>query len=265
MNCVCGCKSAIRLGLASLLAAGCLVTGCGKEEKAAPTATAEVRGEPIQGEPIAQAPANPKPAEPGPAAVPGTRDSVTASTPAVAAPPATPASPAVDRVATALGQTPEAAPVAKASDPGASGVGTPESPLVVGFDKLASFKYDLPDGQVDTNTVAQTGAANQIPAPIKALNNQFISLKGFMLPLKVEKGLVTELLMMRDQSMCCYGTVPRINEWVSVKMVGTGVKPIMDQAVTLFGKLKVGEMYENGYLVGIYSLDGERMAGPLDM
>jgi hypothetical protein len=83
-----------------------------------------------------------------------------------------------------------------------------------------------------------------------------------MLPLKVEGGLVTELLIMRDQSMCCYGVQPKINEWVSVKMARVGVKPIMDQPVTLFGKLRVGEMRENGYLVGIYALDGEKMEAP---
>ena len=56
-----------------------------------------------------------------------------------------------------------------------------------------------------------------------------------MLPLKVEQGLVTEMLIMKDQSMCCYGTSPKITEWVSVKMAGKGVKPIMDQPVTLRG------------------------------
>lgn len=272
MNWFCVRNAAARLGVAGLAVAAWLLTACGKEEKAAPTATAaaEVRGEPIRGEPIAQAPAAEKSADKTPEASAVTADKA----------PEVPAAPAPIPVAVATASTaPDAAgAIGAAKDAAGSvstpekavttesaGAGTPESPLIVGFDKLASFKYDLPDGQVDTNTVAQTGAANQIPATIKALNNQFVSLKGFMLPLKVEKGLVTELLMMRDQSMCCYGTVPRINEWVSVKMVGAGVKPIMDQAVTLFGKLKVGEMYENGYLVGIYSLDGERMAGPLDM
>ncbi|MBX3744118.1 MAG: DUF3299 domain-containing protein [Verrucomicrobiae bacterium] len=143
--------------------------------------------------------------------------------------------------------------------------GTREKPLVVGFDELASFEYDLPDGPVEVEPVAAGKASAQIPEGIQALNEQFVSLKGFMLPLKVEKGLVTELLIMRDQSMCCYGTVPRINEWVSVKMVGQGVKPIMDQAVVLHGTLKVGEMYENGYLVGIYEMAGDRMTGPMDM
>ena len=102
-------------------------------------------------------------------------------------------------------------------------------------------------------------------AGVKALDKKFVALKGFMLPLKVEGGLITELLIMRDQSMCCYGTVPKINEWVSVKMTGKGVKPIMDQAVTLYGKLHVGEIRENGYLVGIYQMDGEKVAGPLDL
>ena len=139
--------------------------------------------------------------------------------------------------------------------------------LTVGFDKLAGFEYEMPDETVaSTNAVpGEPVTREQIPADIKSLNAKRVALKGFMLPLKVEGGLITELLVMRDQSMCCFGTVPKINEWVSVKMVGKGVKPIMDQAVTIYGALKVGEMYESGYLVGIYALDGERMSGPLDL
>lgn len=131
---------------------------------------------------------------------------------------------------------------------------------VLGFDKLSAFKYDVPD---ETKPVPETdNGDSQIPQSVKDFNGKRIALKGFMLPLKVEGGLVTELLIMRDQSMCCFGTVPKINEWVSVKMSGKGVKPIMDQAVTLVGKLKVGGIKENGYLVGIYAMDGERMENP---
>src|SRR5687767_7386805 len=109
------------------------------------------------------------------------------------------------------------------------------------------------------NTNQTAAVSNQIPAHVMALDNQRVAVTGFMLPLKVSGGYVTEMLIMKDQSMCCYGTVPRINEWVSVKMVGDGVKPVMDEPVTLLGTLHVGEMRENGYLVGIYSLDGERL------
>lgn len=267
---------------AGLAAVGLLLAACGPEAKSPTSApTAEVRGEPIRGEAIVpKAPATPEapvssgkvvastsPAESTAApvaaverakgAVTGAGTSVQATAAAAAAVPASAPAPAVATDATSK---PVAVAVATAKPQG-----TPANPLSVGFDKLASFAYVLPEGPVDTNAVTQAVAGKQIPETIKDLNNQTVSIKGFMLPLKVEKGLVTELLIMRDQSMCCYGSVPKINEWVSVKMVGDGVKPVMDQAVTLFGKLKVGEMYENGYLVGIYALDGERMAGPLDL
>ncbi|MFM8469220.1 MAG: DUF3299 domain-containing protein [Limisphaerales bacterium] len=155
---------------------------------------------------------------------------------------------------------------AKAAAPGA--VQKDGEFLIVGFDRLAAFNYDIPDeAPAATNAPAKTATPpkDQIPAAVKAFDKQRVALKGFMLPLKVEGGLITELLIMRDQSMCCYGTVPKINEWVSVKMTGKGVKPIMDQAVTLYGKLHVGEIRENGYLVGIYQMDGEKVAGPLDL
>ena len=133
---------------------------------------------------------------------------------------------------------------------------------VVGFDKLAAYNFEVSDELLlpATNSAAMAQRVDsQIPATIKAFNNKPVALTGFMLPLKVEGGLVTELLIMRDQSMCCYGVQPKINEWVSVKMGKAGVKPVMDQPVTLFGKLQVGEMRENGYLVGIYAMDGEKM------
>lgn len=125
----------------------------------------------------------------------------------------------------------------------------------VGFDKLSAFHYVMPDEISETNQPPK----DQFPPAIKSLNEKPIALRGFMLPLKIDQGLVTEMLIMKDQSMCCFGSTPKINEWVSVRMNEKGVKPVMDQPVTLFGKLKVGEMRENGYLVGIYEMAGDKM------
>lgn len=150
--------------------------------------------------------------------------------------------------------------------PPASTPASAESPnsagdfVAVGFDKLSSFKYEVPDDTV--KPPPNLDPDQQIPVLVKGFNNKRVSLKGFMLPLKVEAGMVTEMLILRDQSACCFGATPKINEWVSVKMVGGGVKPIMDQAITLYGTLRVGAMRENGYIVGIYQLDGEKMQGP---
>ncbi len=134
----------------------------------------------------------------------------------------------------------------------------------VSFDKLASFAYEVPLDPV-TNKVELAKLNAQIPARIKLLDKKPVAIRGFMLPLKVENGLVTELLIMRDQSMCCFGTVPKINEWINIRMAGDGVQPIMDQPITLMGQLKVGEVLENDYLVGIYEMEGDKMIGPLDL
>jgi hypothetical protein len=135
-----------------------------------------------------------------------------------------------------------------------------EFPLA-GFDQLAGYTFEMTDDLLlpRTNSATAITADAQIPAAVKALDKKRVTLRGFMLPLKVEGGLVTELLIMKDQSMCCYGSTPKIHEWVSVKMTATGVKPIMDQIVTLHGTFHVGEQRENGYLISIYRLDGEKM------
>lgn len=133
--------------------------------------------------------------------------------------------------------------------------------MSVGFEKLGSFEYVTPDADAPANP-PKPPPKDQIPGEIRALNNRKVALRGFMLPLTNEGGLVTELLVMRDQSACCYGLVPKINQWVDVHMKGKGVKPLMDRIVTFYGTLKVGEEIENGCLVGIYEMDGDRMAGP---
>ena len=140
--------------------------------------------------------------------------------------------------------------------------------LPAGFDKISGYVFEVSDellGPITNEVTAAMATVKtdaMIPKSVHELNNKNVAIKGFMLPLKVEGGVVTELLIMKDQSMCCYGSTPKINEWVSVKMKGKGVKPLMDQPVTLFGTLRVGETRENGYLVGIYRLDGERMEVP---
>jgi hypothetical protein len=130
----------------------------------------------------------------------------------------------------------------------------------VGFDRLASYTFVPPESDSATPNAPPPSGANQIPDKIKALDQQKVAVTGFMLPVKMDGSLVKEFLLVKDPMMCCYGVMPKINEWVVVKMVGKGVKPLMDIPITFEGKLRVGEMYENGYLTGVYLLEGDRMA-----
>jgi hypothetical protein len=130
----------------------------------------------------------------------------------------------------------------------------------VGFDRLASYTFTPPDADPAKPEAPPPSGANQIPAKIKALDQQKVAVTGFMLPVKMDGGLVKEFLLVKDPMLCCYGVMPKINEWVVVRMVGSGVKPLMDIPITFEGKLHVGEMYDNGYLTGLYLLDGDRQA-----
>jgi hypothetical protein len=151
--------------------------------------------------------------------------------------------------------------------PSASGLSSvpetgPDGHFIATFDQLAGFTYAMPEQPLPAGAGAET-LAGRIPPNIRALDRQRVAVKGFMLPMKLEHGRATELLLMRDQSMCCFGVVPKINEWLNVKMAKS-VKPVMDQPVTIAGTLHVGEVVENGYLVYIYALDGESLTTALD-
>ncbi len=138
----------------------------------------------------------------------------------------------------------EAKPAAKANEAGV---------YQVTFDHLSAFEFVAPPDEKQAKA-----AEKQIPAPVKALDAKKVAVTGFMLPVKMHEGLVSEFLLVKDPMACCYGVMPRVNEWVVVRMNGKGVPPLMDVPITFEGTLKVGQLYEGGYLTGLYLLQGER-------
>jgi hypothetical protein len=131
--------------------------------------------------------------------------------------------------------------------------------LRLGFDRLAAYKFTMPpyDPAADPSKTPPTGE-EQIPDAVKAWSGRKAIVTGFMLPVKMDGGLVVEFLLVKDPMMCCYGVVPNMNEWIVVRMA-KGVRPLMDVPISFYGVLKVGAMFENNYMVGIYLLEGEKM------
>jgi hypothetical protein len=132
--------------------------------------------------------------------------------------------------------------------------------LKLGFEQLASYTFTPPTFEPTADPKAKPAATGeeQIPPAVKAWSGKKAAITGYMVPVKMEKGLVTELLLMRNTMACCYGSVPNMNEWVIVKMM-KGVPPLMDVPVAFYGELKVGAMFENGYMTGLYELEADRM------
>ena len=139
-----------------------------------------------------------------------------------------------------------------------------QSAYALGFDRLAAFEYTIVDSATGATPeeVEQAKKRDQVPAWIRRYEGKRIALTGYMMPLKVENGLAKKLIMMRDITTCCYGNVPNMNEYVVVAMSGEGVKAIQDVPVVLVGVFRIAEKYENGYIVSLFQLEGEKFLGP---
>jgi len=134
----------------------------------------------------------------------------------------------------------------------------------VGFDRLAAYEYTITDAAsgATPEEIEAAKKRDQVPAWIRVYQDQKVALTGYMMPLKLENGLARKLIMMRDITTCCYGNVPNMNEYVVVTMHGDGVKIVSDVPVVLVGTLRIAETYENGYIVSLYQMDGEKLLGP---
>ncbi len=78
----------------------------------------------------------------------------------------------------------------------------------------------------------------KIPSNIQALNKKPVAVSGFMIPLGADAQGVTEFILVKNQLLCCFGQVPRPNEWMMV----SAARPVpisADKPITVRGKLKV--------------------------
>lgn len=159
----------------------------------------------------------------------------------VAPPSADPSAPKPALVGTAL-------PVAASEVP--LPVTQVEGYAAAGFDLLAGFK--IPGGG-EASAVQVTAV---IPEAVWKLDGKPVITRGYMLPVKLVDGLVTELLLVSNSSLCCYGVTPELNQWMIVRLA-KGVPAQMDVPVEFRGKLSVGPVVQDGYLSAIYQLQGE--------
>ena len=120
--------------------------------------------------------------------------------------------------------------------------------------------YDF--GTLDWSGGSQSNQfiANQIeqiiPESIKALDNQQISVTGFVLPIETDGERIDSFLLLRDLQMCCYGTLPELNEWIYVEVPNhlEAKNLISDTPIKVRGTLQVEPRFKDDFLLSIYSL-----------
>ena len=101
------------------------------------------------------------------------------------------------------------------------------------------------------------------PKAHKDLNGKKFAVRGFMIPFKVDGEDVTEFLLVRNQFACCFGVVPKMNEWIHVKMAKGKVAPYaVDIPITVYGKLDCGELIEKGVVMSLYRMEATEVTEP---
>lgn len=110
------------------------------------------------------------------------------------------------------------------------------------FDVLGSFPSDAPN--LDNNNVKPKSPVIQVPPAVQELNGEKISVAGFMIPMITEKDQVNSFILAQTRGSCCYGLVPKLNQWIYVQMdQGKTAEILMDIPVTVFGILTVNKRF----------------------
>jgi len=112
----------------------------------------------------------------------------------------------------------------------------------------------------DTKTDEPKEPKHSIPDAIKALDKKKVAIKGYMMPIDFEDGGTNEFVLTRNIPSCFYCQPPQLNDWVEVKMKdGKRVPYIPDGIIELYGTLDVGEQREDGFIVNLYRMTGEKV------
>jgi hypothetical protein len=115
------------------------------------------------------------------------------------------------------------------------------------FGKLSSFPANTPNlnnPRSDPRLAARSSSL-QLPDEIRKLNGQKIYLTGFLVPMTTDKEKVYSFILAQTRGSCCYGLVPKINQWIYVTMApGQSTDPLMDVPVTVWGTLSVDDHFK---------------------
>jgi hypothetical protein len=132
----------------------------------------------------------------------------------------------------------------------------------LGFQTLGSYKYDVPlPFDAAKSAATPQPKTGLIPPEIKALDGRTVAIQGFMVPTVFESDGVKSFILAKDQQLCCYGVMPKMNEWVDVRMAeGHKADFFPDRPITVTGKMEVGEQFDDTIVLSIYRIEATRVS-----
>ena len=137
---------------------------------------------------------------------------------------------------------------------------------MVGWQTLASYIYDAPSiDEQRMKKIRMLKPKHAIPKFIYDLNGTKAAITGYMMPMDTDESgeNATSFVIVRSQMSCCFGAIPRLNEWVMVNMEkGKKTRITMDVPMTVYGTIETGEKYEDMKGWSLYRMTGEKTKIP---
>lgn len=100
----------------------------------------------------------------------------------------------------------------------------------------------------------------KIPENVRAFDGVRVEITGFMNPIEFDGDGVKSFALTAIPGGCCYGAIPRLNEWVVVSMPGEErAEYAYYDPVTIFGVLAVGELYEDDTVLSLYRMTPDKI------
>lgn len=99
----------------------------------------------------------------------------------------------------------------------------------------------------------------KLPAEVTAWNGKHVKATGFINPLSQTRN-ITSFLLVKDRASCCYGKMPQMNHYISVKLKPGETVNYSTDPVTIRGVIQIDERWDGDWPLGLYWMDGAEVA-----
>ncbi|OGH62990.1 MAG: hypothetical protein A3G34_03400 [Candidatus Lindowbacteria bacterium RIFCSPLOWO2_12_FULL_62_27] len=131
------------------------------------------------------------------------------------------------------------------------------------FSHISGFTYDISNEDIFTDpetAIARLRQKKLIPAPVRALDGEKVSLVGYMMPIDFSEGTVRSFILLPNQQACCFGIMPKMNEMIFVTFPdGRGTKLAKDMPLEVSGRIRVGENVYGESVFALYHITADRV------
>ncbi len=127
----------------------------------------------------------------------------------------------------------------------------------VSWDVLGGYLYDFEvPGVIGDGAPGFPAQRSSIPPEVRALDRQAVAVRGYAIPIAMERGRITEfILAAKNEVGCCFGDGLAMNQWILVAVPEETTLDLKTFAiVTVLGVLEVGEEVREGVVLSLYRM-----------